>query len=431
MKITQIIFSIVLTLPAMLNAQTTLTIKGSGRLFPIAVPQLCVESGESAANRDIPKILSKDLDISGFFEVLNSNSYIESPGKCAPPDGFAYSDWSVIGAEGLVRGVVTSTHGGIKVQLFLHDVQKQRMVLGKEYEGDESQLPKMAHKFANEVMKFFTGESGVFGTEISFSSKVGRFKELYVMDMDGSNVRPLTNDKSLAVSASWDPFGKQLIYTSYRLRTPDLFSIDVSSRRVVQLTRNPDMELGARYSRDGSKLLASVTEAQDSDVVVMNTSGKIIQRLTSPNGAIDVSPAWSPDNSKIVFCSNRSGGPQIYVMGADGSAPHRISFVNSSYCTSPRWSPKGDRIAFVCRADAGFQMFVVDPDGGNALQLTSIGSNEDPDWSPDGRYLVYSTTAGRTGAYNLALMKSDGSSIKQLTSSRGGDFQPSWGPLLP
>jgi TolB protein len=413
-------------------AQTDIYIRGSGKLFPIALPQLCAQTETSAANREIPRVIARDLDLSGYFEVLNPEAYVEAPGKCAGPDGFAYSDWSVIGAEGLVRGVVSAASDGtVRVQLYLHDVQKQRVVLGKEYTGDESQVPRMAHRFANEIMKFFTGEPGVFGTQIAFTSRVGRFKELFVMDMDGSNVRQLTNDKSLALSPSWSRDANSLFYTSYRKRVPDLFTIALGSRRISQLTSGPEMELGPRFSHDGSKMIASVSQGQDSDIVLLNSQGRIVRKLTSSNGAIDVSPDWSADDSSVVFCSNRAGGPQIYVMDASGSNAHRISFVSSNYCTSPRWSPKGDKIAFVCRADSGFQIFVVDPSGSNALQLTSLGDNEDPDWSPNGRYLVFSTTFGKHQGYVLGLMRNDGSSMKQLTTSRGGDFQPNWGPLLP
>lgn len=408
-------------------AQTEIDVRGSGKLFPIAVPQLCLQSGVSEAQTEIPRVLARDLELSGYFEVLNPNSYIEAPGKCAAPNSFAYSDWSVIGAEGLVRGVVTAKENSVRIQLFLHDVQRQSAVLGKEYEGDASQLPKIAHRFANDIMKFFTGETGVFGSQIAFSSRVGRFKELFVMDMDGGNVRQLTDDRGLAVSASWDPWGKNLVYTSYRNRVPDLFTIDVGSRAVEQLTRTDALEIGAHYSKQGGKILASRMAGDRSSILLLNQDGSVYQKLVESSG-IEVSANWSPNNDKIVFVSNRGGGPQIYVMDAGGNNPQRISFVSSNYCTSPAWSPKGDRIAFVCRADGGFNIFTSNPDGTDAQQLTSSGSNEDPDWSPDGRYIVFSSTAGR-GVFNLALMRADGSNIRKLTNSRGGDFEPTWGPV--
>ncbi|NDC37145.1 MAG: hypothetical protein EBZ48_03730 [Proteobacteria bacterium] len=414
----------------LLMAQTEINVRGSGKLFPIAVPRMCLQMGQSDVNRLIPEVIARDLDLSGYFEMISPQAYIESPGKCAGAEGFAYSDWSVIGAEGLVRGIITEQAGQIRAQLYLHDVQRQRVVLGKEYAGDVSQGRKIAHRFANEIMRFFTGEPGVFGTRIAFTSKIGRFKELFVMDMDGSQVRQLTDDKGLAMGAAWDAAGKNLLYTTYKNRLPDLFMLNVDSRRVTQISRGPAMEISPKFTPDGRSILVSRSQGDDSDLVMLGMDGTILRKLTPSNGAIDVSPAYSPDGSKVVFVSNRGGGPQIYVMGADGSSPQRISFVSSSYCTSPSWSPKGDRIAFVCRADIGFQIFTMNPDGSQPLQLTSSGDNEDPDFSPDGRYIVYSTTFGHgAGNFGLSLMRSDGSGMKELYRSRGGDTEPAWGPI--
>ena len=411
-------------------AQTDLFVKGAGKLFPIALPKLCVETdGADEYSKDIPRVIGRDLDLSGYFEVLNQNTYIESPGKC-DPSTFAYTDWSVIGAEGLVRGAVKVRNGNITAQLYLHDVQRRVVRLGKEYTASTLETSRIAHRFANEIMKYFTGKEGVFGTSIAFSSRVGRFKELFVMDMDGSNLRQISNEKGLAISSSWAPNGQELVYTSYRQRTPNLFFIEPFDRRTRQFTRTDALELGGKYSTRNDLILASRTEGKRSDVVLLDRAGKVVRNVTRGTGTINVSPDWSPNEDKIVFCSNRSGGPQIYTMDKNGQQVKRISFARSNYCTSPSWSPTGDKIAFVCRADRGFQLFVTDPDGKNSQQLTSVGTNEDPDWSPDGRYIVFSTTFGRGRVYNLALIRVDGSNLRQLTYSKSGDTEPTWGPVI-
>jgi TolB protein len=412
---------------ASVSAQTDLYVRGAGKLIPIGIPTLCLEAGDKRDAELIPATIAKDLDLSGYFEVLDSKSYIENPGKCGAQEATAYSDWSVIGSEGLIKGQVSSSGSKVRVLLYLHDVQKQTVVLAKQYEGDPSQMKKMAHRFANEVMKHYTGFPGVFGTQISFSSRVGRFKELFVMEMDGSEIRQLTNERGLALSSAWDPSGTKLVYTSFRNRVPDLFLIDTASKSVKQLTRTSDLEVGAHFL-NSDQIVFSRTEGSDSDIMVMNLDGSGLRRITPPNRAIDVSPVPSPDGSQIVFCSNRGGGPQIYVMGADGSNPHRVSFGQSSQCTSPTWSPTGDKIAFVCLVDGGQNIFVSDPSGSNVVQLTSGGKNEDPDFSADGRYITFATTQFG-GVFSIAIMRVDGLGIKQITSSRGGDYEPAWGPL--
>ena len=410
------------------SAQTDLYVRGAGKMIPLGIPQLCIRTQENGPEVTIPNTLRRDLDLSGFFEILDPKGYIESPGKCGGPEATTFSDWTVIGAEGLIKGQVSIDRGRIQAQLYLVDVQKQSVVLAKQYDGEFNQAKMIAHRFANEVMKYYTGIAGVFGTQISFSSRVGRFKELFVMDMDGTEIRQLTNERGLALSSAWSPSGNQLVYTSYRNRTPDLFLIDVDSGRARQITRSTELEIGAHFINE-NQIVFSRTEGNESDIVVMNVDGTGLRKITPPNRAIDVSPVPSPDGSRIVFCSNRGGGPQIYVMGIDGASPQRVSFGASNYCTSPAWSPLGDKIAYVCRADGSFNLFVANPDGSNTVQLTSSGSNEDPEFSPDGRYLTFATTAFG-GGFSVAVMKTDGTSMKQLTRSRGGDFEPAWGPIF-
>ena len=420
-------FILLCTISTTAFAQTDVYIRGAGKLIPIALPQLCNESGDPFPGKEIPRIMARDLDLSGFFEVLSPDAYIESPGKCGGPESVNYSDWSVLGVAGLARGTISSTGGKIRTQLYLHEVGKHEVVIGKEYEGGAADVNTIAHKFANEIMKYYTGEYGPFGTQIAFSTRVARFKELAIMDWDGSNIRQLTNERALAVSPAWAPSGDTLVYTSYRNRTPDIFTFDLSSKSTKQVTRNTKLEVGTRFGPGGGSLITSSTDGGTSEILKLDLNGSVLAKLTSSSGGIDVSPRYSPDYAQVAFCSNRAGGPQIYVMGADGSAVHRISFVSSNYCTSPAWSPKGDKIAFVCRSDGGFNIFTVNIDGSNPFQLTSGGDNEDPDWSPDGRYLTFAST--QKGNFGLALMKADGSNFRQLTTSRGGDYQPVWGPM--
>lgn len=422
------LFALVLPLQGLI-AQTDLSIRGSGKLFPIALPKLCIEGAADESAREVVEILTRSLDVSGHFEVLNSNSFIESAGNCAIESGFAYSDWSVIGAEGLVKGIIRLNGNNLSAQLYLHDVPRQRAVLGKEYSGDITYSKQIAYRFANEIMKFFTGDYGVFGSQIVFSSKIGRFKELFLMDMDGSNIRQLTQDRGLAISPSWHPDGSKILYTSYRNRVPDIFSFDLRRGSFAQLTRGIALELGAKYAPDGSNIILSKTIDGESDIILINEDGSFIRNVTRPNGGIDVSPNWSPDGRNVVFCSNRGGGPQIYTMGSDGSNVKRVSFVSSNYCTSPVWSPRGDKIAFVCRADRGFQLFVSNSDGSQPLQLTSLGSSEDPSWAPNGRYLVFSQRLSYGTRYQLALIRPDGTSLRQLTYRKFDDTQPVWGPM--
>ena len=410
------------------HAQADVQISGPGKGYPVALPRLCDAGGAGELAQKIPEIVTKNLQISGLFKVINPNSFVEAPGKCVDPDKVAYSDWSIIGAEGLVRGEIRSNGNTVEVKFYLHDVLQKKTVVGKKYEASTQDFAKIAHRFSNEIIRFFTGEPGIFGTRLAYVSRVGRFKELFVMDIDGSNARQLTRDNGLALSPSWSPRGDRLVYTSYRTRKPDLYYISPEGGSPRQITERPGLEIGAKFSPDGGKLITSASISGVSKIVLLDLAGKLISKLTS-GSSIDVSPSYSPDASQVAFCSNRAGGPQIYVMSSAGEPAKRISFTNSNYCTSPSWSPKGDKIAFVCRS-GGNQIFISSPDGSQATQLTFAGDNEDPNWSPDGRFIAFSSNFGG-GARNIAILSllGGGGQPTRISFARSEDGQPTWSPV--
>jgi TolB protein len=82
-------------------------------------------------------------------------------------------------------------------------------------------------------------------------------------------------------------------------------------------------------------------------------------------------------------------------------------------------------IAYVSRVDGVFQIFTARPDGSTVMQLTEVGSNENPHWSPDGLHLVFSSN--RTGAYEIYTMNYNGSGVRRITHS-ANNTNPSWSP---
>ncbi len=411
----------------LVQAQTDIRISGAQAGFPVAVPQMCDQGGALGVAQKIPEVISKDLQISGLFKVLNPASFVETPGKCSGAEGTTYTDWTVVGAEGLVKGNISLNGGVIKAELYLYDVLQQKAVIGKRYEGAEADFAKIAHKFSNEILFYFTGEKGVFGTQLAYVGSVGRFKELFMMDLDGSNQRQMTKDRGLVFSPHWSKDGRTLVYTSYASKMPDLYTMPSAGGTATRITKRPGLEVGAKFSPSGDTLISSASFDGISKIVLFDLRGTILKTVIQ-GGSIDVSPVYSPDGNSIAFCSNRGGGPQVYIADADGSNIRRISFAGSNYCTSPAWSPKGDKIAYVCR-NAGFQIFLTTPEGGSPSQLTFSGDNEDPTWSPDGRFLAFSSTNLGGGNKAIGVLSLLGGRPTRISEGRSDESQPSWSPM--
>lgn len=410
-------------------AQTEMVVSGAQVGFPVAITELCDRTQKRDASVKIPKTITKNLTISGLFKILDPSTFLESPGSCKGPEGFAYSDWTVIGTEGLVRGEIREISGDkIQVDLYLYDVLQQKPVIARRYSGSNSDFSMMAHRFSNEILLYFTGEKGVFGTRIAYVGTVGRFKELFVVDLDGSNNTQLTNAKGLIFSPSWSEKGDRLVYTSYQSRVPDLYIMGLNGSRVSRITNRPGLEVGAKFIDSDNNLISSASYSGISKLVKFDLKGQVINKITT-GSSIDVSPSYSPDKSQIAFCSNRAGGPQIFTMSSDGSNVKRISFVDSKYCTSPAWSPKGDKIVFVC-SRGGFQLFMSDPHGNNVVQLTFSGDNEDPSWSPDGRFITYSSTNLGGGKRQLGILSLLGGRPVRIDGTIQDASQPAWSPSI-
>ncbi|MEW6272607.1 MAG: Tol-Pal system beta propeller repeat protein TolB [Thermodesulfobacteriota bacterium] len=408
------------------GAQVRGLITGPGETaFPIAVPAAAA-GGE--AGRLFTTTLTRDLDLAGMFRILDPASFIEQ-GEGTRTEEINFGNWSTIGARLLVTSRAATSGDELTIEARLFDVAEQRQLGGKRYQGSARDARRMANRFADEILLVLTGELGPFDTRIAFvSTRSGRFKELYSMSFDGSELRQLTRNQTINLSPSWAPDARSVIFTSYKDGRPKLYEIDVVTGRERLIPTGPGMVMGASFAPDGREIAVTRSAGDgDSDIVLVSPEGQILSRLTQGQ-TINVSPSFSPDGSQIAFCSGRGGSPQIYVMGTGGGQPRRVSS-RGSYNTQPVWSPKGDRIAYTGRVDGRFQIFVVDAGGGEALQVTSSrGDNVDPTWSPDGRYLIFSST--RAGKAQLYFSDARGVRQRQLISSPGSDSSPAWSPRL-
>lgn len=419
--------------PNPLTAQVKGVIIGPGaERYPIAVSPLknlgkLDEGGR--ISEGIADFIARDLELSGWFRVLDRSAYIEHPQKSGITLGsFDFRDWSTIGAEALVKGGFEIKGEDLIVELRLYDVYQRRQIVGKRYTGKARDFRRIAHKFADEIVLQFTGDAGVFDTRIAFVSNAGgKFKEIYVVHLDGSEKVQVTNNQTINLFPSWSPDGRSLLYTSYKERTPSLYRFDFLSGKDTKVSSNSGLNLGGRWSPNGKFIAVSMERDGNVDIYLMDREGSFVRRLTD-NPGIDVSPSWSPEGDRLVFVSDRSGTPELYLLELSGGRERRLTYTGG-YNTSPSWSPKGKKIAYTGRVHGRFNIFTIDVDGGQLQMLTSDSAdNEDPSWSPDGRFIAF--TSNRQGRYHLYIMQASGENQQRLTGLGGDDTNPTWSPRL-
>ncbi|MBM4296723.1 MAG: Tol-Pal system beta propeller repeat protein TolB [Deltaproteobacteria bacterium] len=405
-----------------------------GQRFPIAVSPLKILSSVSSdvarLSTGIADAMVHDLELSGWFKVIDRSAYIEDAQKSSITLGqFDFKDWSTIGAEGLVKGGFSVQGEEITVELRLFDVYQNKERVGKRYTGRVRDFRRIAHKFVDEIINQFTGIPGVFNTRIAYvSNSGGRFKEIFVSHLDGSEKFQVTDNHTINLSPSWSADGRSILYSSFKDRSQTLYLFELFSGKEVKFTpRGSAKYLGGKLSPDGQSVVATMESAGNSNLYLLDRGGNVIRRLTDAPG-IEVSPAWSPDGKQVVFVSDRSGSPQLYILDLASGNTRRLTY-SGGYNTSPEWSPKGDRIVYTGRVGSRFAIFSISVDGGEPRKLTSESADsEDPTWSPDGRFIAFSSN--RAGRYHLYVMQASGENQRRLTGSGGDDTKPSWSPRL-
>jgi TolB protein len=388
--------------------------------YPLAVPPAA--GGDNDTGRLVAEVAGFDMKVAGVFRVVDSSAYrgsIEAEGLGIDP-----GKWKDSGAFGVMK---FKASGG-SIEFKLYEVEKgERPVLQRTYRGSKEDARKFTHMWCNEVVKYYTGELGFFGSKIAFVTRTGRkSKAVMAMDFDGHGVYSVSKNKSINILPAWSPRGDKIAFSSYMRDNPDVYVV-TGGGRPVRTSYRYGMNTGASWSPDGSKLAVTLSKDGNPEIYVIDSySGKILRRLTN-NRAIDSGPAWSPDGSQIAFVSDREGGPQIFVMNADGSGQKRVS-MNGNYNTTPAWNPrKGTRqLAYTTRADKTFDIVTLDLSNGKYTRITQgEGVNEEPSWAPNGLAIAFAST--RSGGAGVYIANSDGTG-DAIRVWKGTGTSVDWGP---
>jgi TolB protein len=271
---------------------------------------------------------------------------------------------------------------------------------------------------------------------------------IYVVRPDGSGLRQLTRPQVRQgyggdSGPEWSPDGRRVAFErDLPAWGADQFQVHVISangRGERTLTAGP-YDVMPAWAPDSKRLafvrLVIGDAVTVSSIYEVTLSGETTELIA---GTADVSPAWSPDGRAIAFVRLIRGTPQLFVADASGSDVRPLGIAG----TQPAWSPDGRRLAFVSFADANGrtcvgrtcaangEIYVVGADGSGLRRVTASKADDaHPTWSPDGRFLAFSSGYEINGhAPWLMIAPSTGGRAKRVTRL-AGIHDPAWRPLI-
>ena len=232
-------------------------------------------------------------------------------------------------------------------------------------------------------------------------------------------------DACPAISPDGD---KSIVFLSNRDGAQNIYVMDIDGSNVRQADRYYRAEratvVGGRRLRDPVhvKDYASYTELWKMNA---DGTGQVqINRKRVPGRTAD---AFPPTGDTILFMSNRDGNYEIYTMEINGSNQRRLT-ASPEQKIFPMWSPDGAKIAYSVNSprNRSAVIHVMNSDGSEDTALTTaVGRSENPCWSPDGSKIVFQSE--RDGNFEIYSMNPDGSGQTRLTNSTGWDGWASWG----
>lgn len=371
------------------QVDANLEIVKKAKTLPKISVNIASDSAEIATLSKIKEILTKDLIISGHFDVALSNSVFKFEEE---PDTLRLSN------DGLdlylLLSAKRSLNGSYTLYTKLFDINAKTLSLQKSYTTlKEDRYPFLAHRTAISVNDHFKAPSIDWMDKFVVFSTYADSKKANIMIGDYTlNYKKTIIRGGLNIFPKWaDKEQRSIYYTSYNYTKPTLVKLNIYTQEKSIIMQSDGMIVASDVNSNGSKVLITASPNNQPDVYLYDTNTKSAKQVTNYSG-IDVSAQFIDDESRMVFVSDRLGYPNIFAKSFNSRGVERLVYHsrNNSSATSYK-----DNIVYVSResenefSNRTFNLYLMSTKSDSLKRLTSSGVNQFPKFSKDGESLLF------------------------------------------
>jgi len=254
--------------------------------------------------------------------------------------------------------------------------------------------------------------------------------DVFMAPTGGGEPRQLTHDNNMISGLAWMPDGASIVYSSGSgdtmpyLPLMRLQQIHLADGHVSPITSGESSYVSPDIGRSGEIAVSRIR--LDSDIWKYPIDASPAEnvrrgvRITRQTGHV-LTPSAGPGDKEVVFLSDSGGHANLWVVNSESGEMRQITHERDRTVAVgvPVWSPDGRSIAFVySRGNPGltFGVWLVDPDGSNLRNVANPGLG--PAWSPDGRWVYYSTRGGAGSDVVMRKIPVDGGAAVTVTTEK-------------